>query len=79
MIRYCTHAGGAGRLPVLLRVKACCVQSRFVVIFGGGSVAHCYNDCILLDTRTNEWSQPQTTGTAPSPRAGARQRCHCPA
>ena len=46
------------------------MQSRFLVIFGGGSVAHCYNDVVVLDTKTNEWSAPQTAGTPPTPRAG---------
>ncbi|CAL8471826.1 g11368 [Coccomyxa elongata] len=45
-------------------------KNRFLVIFGGGSVAHCYNDVTLLDTKTNEWSCPQTEGTPPTPRAG---------
>ena len=51
----------------LLRVA----QGRFLVVFGGGSVAHCYNDVVVLDTKTHEWSAPQTAGTPPTPRAGA--------
>ena len=46
-------------------------QNRFLVVFGGGSVAHCYNDVSLLDTKTNEWSSPATDGVPPTPRAGA--------
>lgn len=56
---------------VLREVGLFCKQNRFLVVFGGGSVAHCYNDVTLLDTKTNEWSCPQTSGTAPTPRAGA--------
>lgn len=50
------------------------VQNRFMIIFGGGSVANCYNDVIMLDTKTLEWSTPQITGTPPTPRAGSP--CH---
>ena len=49
-------------------------QNRFLVVFGGGSVAHCYNDVVVLDAKTNEWSAPQTSGTPPTPRAGAPPR-----
>ncbi|EIE23784.1 galactose oxidase [Coccomyxa subellipsoidea C-169] len=45
-------------------------KNRFLVVFGGGSVAHCYNDVSLLDTKTNEWSSPATDGVPPTPRAG---------
>ncbi len=58
-----------------LTEDACAPQNRFLVIFGGGSVAHCYNDVTLLDTKTNEWSCPQTEGTPPTPRAGATPAC----
>lgn len=49
------------------------LQNRFLIVFGGGSVANCYNDVVMLDTKTLEWSTPQTTGTPPTPRAGTRQ------
>lgn len=52
------------------------MQNRFLVVFGGGSVANCYNDVVMLDTKTLEWSSPQTTGTPPTPRAG-RRADHC--
>ena len=51
------------------------LQNRFLVVFGGGSVANCYNDVVMLDTKTLEWSSPQTTGAPPTPRAGGRA-CH---
>ena len=59
------------------------LQNRFLIVFGGGSVANCYNDVVMLDTKTLEWSSPQTTGTPPTPRAGtcqatvATQGCSC--
>ncbi|KAK9821109.1 hypothetical protein WJX81_006949 [Elliptochloris bilobata] len=45
-------------------------RDRFLLVFGGGSVAACYADLHALDTHTMTWSQPAVTGTAPSPRAG---------
>lgn len=51
------------------------MQNRFLMVFGGGSVANCYNDVVMLDTKTLEWSSPQTTGTPPTPRAGGRAYC----
>ena len=62
-------------LPVLLRKES--VQNRFLIIFGGGSVANCYNDVIMLDTKTLEWSTPQITGTPPTPRAGTGHQTSC--
>ena len=50
------------------------MQNRFLIIFGGGSVANCYNDVVMLDTKTLEWSAPQITGTPPTPRAGTHRR-----
>lgn len=50
---------------------ACAVDDRFLVIFGGGSVARCYNDVWVLDTHSNTWSCPKPSGTVPSARAGA--------
>ena len=49
---------------------AAAYQNRFLLIFGGGSVANCYGDLHVLDTETMHWSQPATAGPAPSPRAG---------
>ena len=50
------------------------MQNRFLVVFGGGSVANCYNDVVMLDTKTLEWSNPQITGTPPTPRAGSHHK-----
>ena len=44
---------------------------RFLLIFGGGSVAHCYNDLHIFDTDSGTWEAVATEGTPPSPRAGA--------
>ncbi|MED6120144.1 acyl-CoA-binding domain-containing protein 4 [Stylosanthes scabra] len=43
---------------------------RYLLIFGGGSVATCYNDLHVLDLQTMEWSQPTQLGAIPTPRAG---------
>ena len=47
-----------------------CPPCRFLLIFGGGSVAHCFNDIWCLDTNTMVWSRPPTAGEPPCPRAG---------
>jgi Galactose oxidase, central domain len=61
--------GGAAPTPrsAHVAVEYC---RRWLVLFGGGSVAHCYNDLYVLDTETLFWSKPKTLGTPPSPRAG---------
>ena len=43
---------------------------RYLLVFGGGSSAHCYQDLAVLDTENMEWFIPSTKGEAPSPRAG---------
>ncbi|XP_019423012.1 PREDICTED: acyl-CoA-binding domain-containing protein 4-like isoform X6 [Lupinus angustifolius] len=43
---------------------------RYLLIFGGGSHATCYNDLHVLDLQTMEWSRPIQQGEIPSPRAG---------
>ncbi|XP_019423018.1 PREDICTED: acyl-CoA-binding domain-containing protein 4-like isoform X7 [Lupinus angustifolius] len=43
---------------------------RYLLIFGGGSHATCYNDLHVLDMQTMEWSRPIQQGEIPSPRAG---------
>ncbi|KAG2425945.1 hypothetical protein HXX76_013318 [Chlamydomonas incerta] len=45
-------------------------QERYLVAFGGGSVATCYSDVHVLDTETLTWSQPAQAGAKVSPRAG---------
>ncbi|KAL4422567.1 hypothetical protein ABPG75_008764 [Micractinium tetrahymenae] len=45
-------------------------RDRYLLIFGGGSVAHCNNELRCLDTQTMEWSQPESEGPVPPPRAG---------
>ncbi|KAG8098885.1 hypothetical protein GUJ93_ZPchr0013g34706 [Zizania palustris] len=49
---------------------AACHADRYLLIFGGGSHATCFNDLHLLDLQTMEWSRPQQQGLTPSPRAG---------
>lgn len=49
---------------------ACSFRNRYIVIFGGGSVATCFDDLAVLDTQTMEWSKPDTEGPTPPPRAG---------
>ncbi|WOH14348.1 hypothetical protein DCAR_0933867 [Daucus carota subsp. sativus] len=43
---------------------------RYLLIFGGGSHATCFNDLHVLDLQTMEWSRPTQQGPVPSPRAG---------
>mmetsp|Transcript_3402 Transcript_3402/g.8632 ORF Transcript_3402/g.8632 Transcript_3402/m.8632 type:complete len:629 (+) Transcript_3402:121-2007(+) len=43
---------------------------RYLVVFGGGSVAHCFKDLQVLDTEDMEWFSPPTEGVSPSARAG---------
>ncbi|PSC67948.1 acyl-binding domain-containing 4-like isoform X1 isoform A [Micractinium conductrix] len=45
-------------------------RNRYLLVFGGGSVAHCNNELHCLDTQTLEWSQPAWEGPVPPPRAG---------
>ncbi|KAL6565449.1 acyl-CoA-binding domain-containing protein 4 [Orobanche hederae] len=43
---------------------------HYLLIFGGGSHATCFNDLHVLDIQTMEWSRPMQQGEIPSPRAG---------
>ncbi|KAM5561212.1 acyl-CoA-binding domain-containing protein 4 [Rosa sericea] len=43
---------------------------RYLLIFGGGSHATCFNDLHVLDMQTMEWSRPTQQGEIPTPRAG---------
>ncbi|KAI5658783.1 hypothetical protein M9H77_27576 [Catharanthus roseus] len=43
---------------------------RYLLIFGGGSHATCFNDLHVLDLQTMEWSRPTQQGDIPSARAG---------
>ncbi|GFZ02978.1 acyl-CoA binding protein 4 [Actinidia rufa] len=43
---------------------------RYLLIFGGGSHATCFNDLHVLDLQAMEWSRPTQQGKIPSPRAG---------
>ncbi|XP_019423023.1 PREDICTED: acyl-CoA-binding domain-containing protein 4-like isoform X8 [Lupinus angustifolius] len=43
---------------------------RYLLIFGGGSHATCYNDLHVLDMQTMKWSPPTQKGDVPTPRAG---------
>lgn len=43
---------------------------RFLLIFGGGSHATCFNDLHVLDLQTMEWSRPTQQGDIPTARAG---------
>ncbi|KQK12274.1 acyl-CoA-binding domain-containing protein 6 [Brachypodium distachyon] len=49
---------------------AACHADRYLLIFGGGSHATCFNDLHVLDLQTMEWSRPKQQGLLPSPRAG---------
>ncbi|KAF9669935.1 hypothetical protein SADUNF_Sadunf13G0016400 [Salix dunnii] len=43
---------------------------RYVLIFGGGSHATCFNDLHVFDLQTMEWTRPTQQGEIPTPRAG---------
>ncbi|KNA05308.1 hypothetical protein SOVF_191650 [Spinacia oleracea] len=43
---------------------------RYLLIFGGGSHAACFNDLHVLDLQAMEWSRPTQQGNIPTPRAG---------
>lgn len=45
-------------------------MDRYIVMFGGGSVANCYNDLVVLDTQTMAWIRPAISGPIPPIRAG---------
>lgn len=61
----------AGQAPVARSShSAVTYQDRYVVIFGGGSIANCYNDLVVLDTQTMSWIWPEMTGPVPPVRAG---------
>ncbi|KAJ0980678.1 hypothetical protein J5N97_008933 [Dioscorea zingiberensis] len=49
---------------------AACHADRYLLIFGGGSHATCFNDLHVLDLKIMEWSRPKEQGPTPSPRAG---------
>ncbi|KAL8171744.1 hypothetical protein V2J09_023548 [Rumex salicifolius] len=43
---------------------------RYLLIYGGGSHATCFNDLHVLDLQAMEWSRPVQQGDIPSPRSG---------
>ncbi|CAH8386136.1 unnamed protein product [Eruca vesicaria subsp. sativa] len=43
---------------------------RYLLIFGGGSHAVCFDDLHVLDLQTMEWSRPAQQGEKPTPRSG---------
>jgi len=45
-------------------------RNRYIVVFGGGSVATCFNDFCVFDTQRLEWMCPVVVGPRPPPRAG---------
>ncbi|KAG1673667.1 hypothetical protein FOA52_010535 [Chlamydomonas sp. UWO 241] len=47
-------------------------DGRYMLLFGGGSVATCFSDLHVLDTHAQpmQWSQPFVGGAKVSPRAG---------
>jgi len=67
-----TTSGGSSASALTARSQhtSCSFRNRYIIIFGGGSVANCYNDLAVLDTQTMEWSFPTAEGPVPPPRAG---------
>ncbi|WIA35517.1 hypothetical protein OEZ86_003944 [Tetradesmus obliquus] len=41
-----------------------------MLVFGGGSIASCFNDLWQLDLARGAWSKPELHGPSPTPRAG---------
>ena len=61
----------AGEAPIARSShSAVTYLDRYIVVFGGGSVANCYNDVVVLDTQTMTWTRPETIGQTPPIRAG---------
>ncbi|EFJ47063.1 hypothetical protein VOLCADRAFT_121032 [Volvox carteri f. nagariensis] len=61
----------SGKAP-LGRSASCATahQDRYIVIFGGGSVATCFSDLHMLDTHELTWTQLAQAGAKVTPRAG---------
>ena len=65
------HRLSAGTPPPARSAHAAAAyQQRYLLIFGGGSVANCFGDLYVLDTESMHWSCPATQGPPPAPRAG---------
>eukprot|EP01024_Parvocaulis_polyphysoides_P061081 TRINITY_DN672_c1_g5_i1.p1 TRINITY_DN672_c1_g5~~TRINITY_DN672_c1_g5_i1.p1 ORF type:complete len:575 (+),score=49.31 TRINITY_DN672_c1_g5_i1:16-1740(+) len=45
-------------------------QNKYMLIYGGGSVAHCFSDLHILDTSTMQWLDVEVSGSPPAARAG---------
>ena len=43
---------------------------RYLLFFGGGSMATCFDDLVVFDTERLRWHSPTVRGRRPSPRAG---------
>ncbi|GIL81267.1 hypothetical protein Vretimale_1171 [Volvox reticuliferus] len=61
----------SGKAP-LGRSASCAtsLQDRYIILFGGGSVATCFSDLQMLDTQELTWSQLAQAGAKVTPRAG---------
>ncbi|KXZ49410.1 hypothetical protein GPECTOR_21g636 [Gonium pectorale] len=61
----------SGKAPAARSASAAAAfGDRYVLLFGGGSVATCYSDLHMLDTEQLAWSQPPQAGAKVAPRAG---------
>ncbi|KAG7671615.1 putative Acyl-CoA-binding domain-containing protein 5 [Nannochloris sp. 'desiccata'] len=65
-----TTSDGSNAPKARSQHTSCSFRNRYIIIFGGGSVANCFNDLLVLDTQTMEWSCPSAEGPVPPPRAG---------
>ncbi|MEW5319576.1 MAG: hypothetical protein WDW38_010721 [Sanguina aurantia] len=60
-----------GRAPsARSAATAAAFLDRYLLLFGGGSVASCFADLWLLDTATLAWATPRVGGAAVGSRAG---------
>ncbi len=66
--------GIAGKAPAARSAHvAAAFQGRYLIVFGGGSVAHCFDNLFMLDTETMHWTELESEGPVPPPRAGERK------
>ena len=66
-----TTADEYGKVPPPRSALVCVAyQDRYMLLFGGGSAAHCHNDFWVFDTLKGAWERPVVNGKAPLARAG---------
>lgn len=59
-----------GQVPAPRSGHSATAVGDFIALYGGGSLAHCFNDTCVLDTRSMTWHKVIMHGRLPSTRAG---------